>query len=137
MSHDHETPAHNDERSNDERNRSRRGSNRERSRPPTLRERMLQDLQLRGMAERTQQGYLREVRKLAAYYNMPPDQVSELSIAAHRNVSAWRLGRSRERDEFVEAGVCWRIHAEPGEQCREPAFPVRSHRLTSSITLLR
>ena len=38
---------------------------------PSLRQRMSQDLQLRGMAKRTHDGYLREVRKLAAYYDTP------------------------------------------------------------------
>jgi len=47
----------------------------------SLRERMSQDLQLRGMAQRTHDGYLREVRKLAVYYNTPPDQLSEQQVA--------------------------------------------------------
>ncbi len=50
---------------------------------PSLRERMSQDLQLRGMAERTQVGYLREVRKLAGYYNSPPDQLSEQQVGEY------------------------------------------------------
>jgi len=47
----------------------------------SLRERMSQDLQLRGMAQRTQEGYLREVRKLACHFNTPPDQLSEQQVA--------------------------------------------------------
>jgi len=47
----------------------------------SLRERMSRDLQLRGMAKRTHDGYLREVRKLACYYNSPPDQLSEQQVA--------------------------------------------------------
>ena len=50
---------------------------------PSLRERMSRDLQLRGMARRTHDGYLREVRKLAAYYNTPPDQLSEQQVAEY------------------------------------------------------
>ena len=50
---------------------------------PSLRERMSQDLQLRGMAERTQVGYVREVRKLAGYYNSPPDQLSEQQVGEY------------------------------------------------------
>lgn len=49
----------------------------------TLRERMSQDLQLRGMAQRTQEGYLREVRKLACHYNTRPDQLSEQQVASY------------------------------------------------------
>ena len=42
---------------------------------------MLGDLQLRGMAERTQEGYLHEVRKLACYYSTSPDQLTEQQVA--------------------------------------------------------
>jgi site-specific recombinase XerD len=42
-----------------------------------LRERMLADMQLRGLAEKTQTAYLRAVRQLAAYYGKPPDQIDE------------------------------------------------------------
>lgn len=57
-------------------------SNRSNSEPDkSLRERMSRDLQLRGMAQRTHDGYLREVRKLACYYNTPPDQLSESQVA--------------------------------------------------------
>ncbi len=50
---------------------------------PSLRDRMSQDLQLRGMADRTQTGYLREVTKLAAYYRVPPDQLSEQQVGEY------------------------------------------------------
>lgn len=50
---------------------------------PTLRERMSQDLQLRGMAKRTHDGYLREVRKLACYYNLPPHQLTEQQVGEY------------------------------------------------------
>lgn len=46
----------------------------------SLRQRMSQDLKLSGKAERTHDGYLREVRKLACYYNLPPDQLSEQQV---------------------------------------------------------
>jgi integrase/recombinase XerD len=49
--------------------------------PKSLRERMSQDLQLRGMAQRTHDGYLREVRKLACHYHTPPDQLTEQQVA--------------------------------------------------------
>ena len=42
-----------------------------------LRQRMLEDMQLHGYAERTQEAYLLAVRKLAAYYHRSPDQVTE------------------------------------------------------------
>lgn len=46
----------------------------------SLRQRMSQDLQLQGKALRTHNGYLREVRKLACYYNSPPDQLTEQQV---------------------------------------------------------
>jgi site-specific recombinase XerD len=38
---------------------------------------MLADMQLRGLAPKTQDAYLRAVRQLAEYYGKPPDQVTE------------------------------------------------------------
>ncbi len=42
-----------------------------------LRERMIQDMQLRGFSPRTQQSYSRAVRKLAQHYHKSPDLVTE------------------------------------------------------------
>lgn len=42
-----------------------------------LRERMLADMQLRGLAEKTQEAYLCAVRQLAEYYGKSPDQINE------------------------------------------------------------
>lgn len=50
---------------------------------PSLRQRMSRDLQLRGMAQRTHDGYLREVRKLACYFNAPPDRLSEQQVGEY------------------------------------------------------
>ena len=43
----------------------------------TLRQRMIEDMQLHSFADRTQDSYLRVVRQLAAYFNKSPDQISE------------------------------------------------------------
>lgn len=43
----------------------------------TLRQRMTQDLQLAGLAERTQDAYLRAVRQLAEHFRTPPDRLTE------------------------------------------------------------
>ena len=45
-----------------------------------LRRRMIEDMQLRGLARNTQQSYMDSVRILAKYYNRPPDQLSEEDI---------------------------------------------------------
>ena len=46
----------------------------------TLRQRMLQDLQLAGLSERTQEAYLRAVRQLADHFHTPPDRLSEPQV---------------------------------------------------------
>ena len=38
---------------------------------------MLEDMQLRGLAPKTQTAYLRAVQQLAQHYNKPPDQISQ------------------------------------------------------------
>jgi integrase/recombinase XerD len=42
-----------------------------------LRQRMIEDMQLRGLSERTQETYLRTVRQLAEHYGSSPDQICE------------------------------------------------------------
>ena len=42
-----------------------------------LQKRRIEDLQLKGMSERTQEAYTRAVRQLAEYYPQPPDQIRE------------------------------------------------------------
>lgn len=42
-----------------------------------LRQRMLEDMQLRGLSARTQGGYVAAVRQLAEHYHRSPDQITE------------------------------------------------------------
>ncbi|MEQ9407373.1 MAG: hypothetical protein RIK87_06580 [Fuerstiella sp.] len=42
-----------------------------------LRDKVSEDLYLTGKSRRTHDGYLREIRKLADYYQRSPDQISE------------------------------------------------------------
>ena len=42
-----------------------------------LRQKMIEDMQLRGFAERTQEAYLLTVRQLAKHYQKSPDQIDE------------------------------------------------------------
>jgi len=42
-----------------------------------LRQKMIEDLQLRGLAERTQESYVQAVCQLAAHYHKSPEQISE------------------------------------------------------------
>jgi len=45
-----------------------------------LRRKMIEDMQLRGLADKTQDAYLRAVRQLAEYYGKSPDQVDEAEL---------------------------------------------------------
>jgi len=42
-----------------------------------LREKMLEDMQLRGLSKRTQESYMQAVQLLARHYRKPPDQINE------------------------------------------------------------
>ena len=42
-----------------------------------LRQKMIEDIQLRGLAKRTQESYVAAVRGLAAYYNKSSAEISE------------------------------------------------------------
>ena len=48
-----------------------------------LRDRMEQDLILRGLTENTQRAYLRAVRALAQYYRRPPDHLTDAEVRAY------------------------------------------------------
>ena len=58
-----------------------------------LRRRMIEDLQLRGMAERTQEMYVRAVRQLAQHFHTSPDQITEEELRQYflhlRNVKKY------------------------------------------------
>jgi integrase/recombinase XerD len=45
-----------------------------------LSNRMIRDMQLAGLVEGTQNGYLRAVRQLAAYYMISPDRLTERNV---------------------------------------------------------
>jgi integrase/recombinase XerD len=45
-----------------------------------LRQKMMEDMQLRGLSARTQETYIRVVRQLAEYYHKPPDQLSQADL---------------------------------------------------------
>ena len=73
-----------------------------------LRQRMIEDLQLAGMCERTQEVYVRAVRHLAEYCGKSPDQINEEEIRSYflyvKNKKKWArptctiaiCGRSRQ-----------------------------------------
>ena len=42
-----------------------------------LRQRMIEDMQLRGLAPHTQRAYLQAIQRLALYYHKSPDSITE------------------------------------------------------------
>ena len=58
-----------------------------------LRKRMIEDLQLKGMSERTVEMYVRAVRQLAVHYNKSPEFISEEELRQYflynKNVRKW------------------------------------------------
>ena len=58
-----------------------------------LRLRLIEDLQLAGMCERTQEAYVRAVRQLAEYCGKSPDQIDEEEIRSYflyvKNEKKW------------------------------------------------
>ena len=58
-----------------------------------LRQRMIEDLQLAGMSERTQEAYVRAVRHLSEYCDKSPDQIDEEEIRSYflhvKNEKKW------------------------------------------------
>ena len=61
-----------------------------------LRNRMIRDMQLAGLVEGTQDGYLRAVRQLAAYYMVSPDRLSERNVEKYLLYIRDELGWPRE-----------------------------------------
>ena len=45
-----------------------------------LRQRMIEDMQLRGLAARTQEAYVAAVERLVKYYRRSPDQIGEKEV---------------------------------------------------------
>ena len=48
-----------------------------------LRQRMSEDLELRGLSANTRRAYLGAVKQLAKYYHKPPDQITEAELRAY------------------------------------------------------
>ena len=59
---------------------------------------MIEDFQLRGMGERTQQMYVRSVRQLSEHHHKSPDKITEEELRDHflyvKNVKKWSRSTS-------------------------------------------
>jgi hypothetical protein len=70
-----------------------------------LRNRMLQDLQLAGLAEGTQREYLRAVHQLTAYYMLSPDRLTERQVEDYLLYVRDELGVAKGTFEPLLAGL--------------------------------
>jgi len=65
----------------------------------TLRDRMINDMQLHGFADRTQQAYVRTVRQLQQFYRLSPETISEEQLRDYfihrKNISQWSASTMR------------------------------------------
>jgi site-specific recombinase XerD len=90
--------------------------------PSPLRRRMIEDLQLAGMSERTQQMYVRAVRQLAEHYKKSPDKITEDELRRYflhiKNVKKW----SRAGITIALCGI--KFFYEKTLKCRWPIFDV-------------
>ena len=64
-----------------------------------LRQKMVEDLQLLGYAERTQHSYIRSVRQLENYWHFPAEEISELQVRDYflycKNDGGWSAATMR------------------------------------------
>jgi site-specific recombinase XerD len=60
---------------------------------------MVEDMQLRGYADRTQSSYLRAVRQLTNYWHLPPEEISEQQVRDYflycKNEAGWSAATMR------------------------------------------
>jgi len=65
-----------------------------------LRQRFIEDLQLQGKSDRTQQAYVRAVRMLAEHFHTPPDQLTDEQIRQYflyvRNTRHWSFSTMKQ-----------------------------------------
>ena len=73
-----------------------------------LRRRMIEDMELHGLAKSTQRLYADAVRQLAKHFNRSPDQLSEVRREQEAQFDADRL-----RSLLIEAGFVERRFAAP------------------------
>lgn len=70
-----------------------------------LRERMTEDLKLAGLAPRTCTRYLQAVQQLAAYYMVPPNQLSQRQVQQYLLYVRDELGVAKGTFEPLLAGM--------------------------------
>jgi integrase/recombinase XerD len=96
-----------------------------------LRQKMIDDMQIRGLAVRTQEAYLQAVRQLARYYQKPPDQISEEELRQYflylKNVR--RVSRSTQTLALCGIKFFYVHTLERGWHFLEMARPAKENKL--------
>lgn len=70
-----------------------------------LRQKMIEDMTLRGLSPKTQRAYVRVVRDLAAYYDRSPDQIEEEELRAYFLYLKQERGLSRSSCTVALCGI--------------------------------
>lgn len=116
-----------------------------------LRERMMEDLQLKGYSQSTQKLYLSAVRQLCEHFNKPPGRITEEDLRDYflygKNVKKWSRSTSNVAlcgikfffDHTIKRPWPTLLFIRPGRNKSLPVVLSRNevHRLLHSIRLLR
>ena len=75
-----------------------------------LKERMIEDLRLRGLSANTQRAYISAVRQLARHYGKPPDRISESELRQYFLYLKNELGLSASSFRIALSGIKFFYH---------------------------
>jgi len=91
----------------------------------TLREKMLGELQLRGITPRTQTAYLREIAKLEDYFNKSPEELGEEEVKEYLVHMLEDRGLSSGTYKYYAAGIkfLYRTTLNRGEVVEKIKYP--------------
>jgi len=91
----------------------------------TLREKMLAELQLRGITPRTQTAYLREIAKLENYFNKSPEELGEEEVKEYLVHMLEERGLSSGTYKYYAAGIkfLYRTTLNRGEVVEKIKYP--------------
>ena len=80
-----------------------------------LRQRMIEDMQLNGLAASTQEGYLNAVRGLARHYHRSPEQLTEEDLRQYFLFLANEKKVARSTATVAICGIKFRIGVGPAQ----------------------
>lgn len=91
----------------------------------TVREKMLAELQLRGITPRTQTAYLREITKLENYFNRSPEELGEEEVKEYLVHMLEERGLSSGTYKYYAAGIkfLYRTTLNRGEVVEKIKYP--------------